>query len=139
MFGCGAAKALAKWQPDALALRVPHLTSLLNHTAVTRAAADAVVVYIHCTGGDDRTGELVASYGVSALGWDPNDAWQYNMAVSNRMLAPRETFAFRWFCYYLGATTRPDLTPKCNVSSFPACEPPIACGGRPPTGPGELY
>jgi len=59
------------------------------------------VIYLHCSAGVDRTGEMSGGYYMKYLGWDFNKTLSFDNSVEDRnMNTPKEN-ALSFFCWDL--------------------------------------
>ena len=113
------------WLPDQLVTRVGQLHTWLT-TGLTNPLNLPLVLYIHCEGGCDRTGELSGAYAMGYL----NKSWRQinemnHEACGTRPFGCGNFIDARWYCLWLAATTgRKDL----------GCEYPETCSGSPSPG-----
>lgn len=113
---------LGYWLPDPLVDRISSLRSWLEGTyqgtPVPLAApvpSGPVVFYVHCNGGCDRTGEIIAAYAMHYLSktWLAANADNYECCYGGQQpFGCDNYFAARWYCLYLAATTGQD--PGCS-------------------------
>ena len=103
------------WKIDKVPQRVVALRQLL-----TTKAARPTVIYVHCTAGCDRTGEVVGSY---RLKFHPmiNVTQMYALDVAECGRPPNywSTMALEWFCIYMQENGRGDLT---GCTDFAKCK-----------------
>jgi len=92
---------LPTWQGDRLDLRVQALRHMLTDAASTDLPR---VVYVHCEGGKDRTGELIGSYYLRHLGWSYEKVLATNYGYAGRPIGQQNQRALQWYCLHLNAT-----------------------------------
>jgi hypothetical protein len=114
---------LDEWISDTLVTRTQALHDLLeNFTTPT-------VIYVHCEGGDDRTGEIIGAYYMRWLNMSWSQMNERNQEVAGGPFGCNNFRAALWYAIYLYLTTgRPDdfNTPfQCNDGGTPRYK----CGG----------
>ena len=103
------------WKIDKIPERVQELRKML-----TSQDERPNVLYVHCTAGCDRTGEVVGSY---RLKYHPefNITQMYALDVAECGRPPNywSTMALEWFCIYMQENGRSDLT---DCEGFAKCK-----------------
>jgi len=122
------AKNIESWLGDQLDDRMQQLHNFLAFEPPT------TVVYAHCEGGIDRTGELMGAYYLRWL----NKSWaemnQLNAEIANRPFGCDNYRATLWYCIYLVETLQFKLD---YTQAFECADPGYmdghyACGSPPP-------
>jgi hypothetical protein len=93
---------LDSWLPDKLSARVEQLHEWLLHGI--KGVKLPVVIYIHCVGGCDRTGEMSGAYGLRYLhlSWKQmNEVNQEDCYGNKQPMGCGNYYAAHWYCYYL--------------------------------------
>jgi hypothetical protein len=127
--------ASLSWLPDNLDLRVDQLHSWLQNGVPGNTMP--VMIYIHCEGGCDRTGELSGAYALKYLHMNWVAMNQMNCADCYGGCQPfgcGNYYAARWYCYWL-ETQGYQL--GCSVTP-PSCNNYPQCNGTPPSCPNAL-
>jgi len=88
------AKALPFWQADQLPQKMLLLRQLL-----WQPAAKTTVLYVHCGHGQDRTGEMSASYLMQYKGQSWEQVYTFNTKMGMDQVP--NILAMQWYCYYL--------------------------------------
>lgn len=88
------ALSFASWDPDSLGQKVNELHDLVQRRQNT-------AIFFHCSCGCDRTGELVAAYGITYLNWTAQAALQHNIAVAGRPMWYQTQISVQWYCEWL--------------------------------------
>jgi hypothetical protein len=101
------ARTLPQWDADRLDERVRQIAAFLG-TQTTPPR----LVYVHCEGGIDRTGELIGALELTR-GATWRDVLQRAARVSGREMTRRHVNALQWYCHYWRLTQRQDL--QCDV------------------------
>jgi hypothetical protein len=112
------AEHLDEWLPDPLIERVGTVRKYLEDPAA-EGLSGPVVVYVHCYGGCDRTGELIGAYSLRYL----NMTWEEARDANGRRCRPDRAYdeancnALQWYGLWLNRTYgRPlnwDTDPPC--------------------------
>lgn len=114
------------WQPDTLIERIALLRSWLGGDYYglpnPPPANTSWVFYVHCSGGCDRTGEVIAAYSMQYLGtkWDDINYTNYN-CCGGRPFGCRNYNAARWYCLWIYLTTGQDLGCLDKLNYDPPC------------------
>lgn len=125
---CYLAKSLESWLGDQLEDRMQQLHNFLTFEPPT------TVVYAHCEGGIDRTGELMGAYYLRWLKKSWAEMNQLNAEIANRPFGCNNYRATLWYCIYLVEALQFDL----DYSQAFKCADPgyadghYACGSPPP-------
>lgn len=112
------AEHLDEWLSDPLVSRVETVRNYLEDPAA-EGLDGPVVVYVHCYGGCDRTGELIGAYSLRYL----NMTWEEARDLNGRRCRPERAYdkdncnALQWYGIWLNTTQgRPinwDADPPC--------------------------
>jgi hypothetical protein len=112
------AEHLDEWLPDPLIGRVDTVRKYLEDPAA-EGVSGPVVVYVHCYGGCDRTGELIGAYSLRYL----NLTWEEARDLNGKRCRPDRGYdkancnALQWYGIWLNRTEgRPinwDADPPC--------------------------
>lgn len=95
------AQSLDSWLNDQLADRIEQVRALL--TAQPPPGNTSTVVYIHCDGGCDRTGEMIGAYILRFLGMSWQEMYASNQACA-RPFGCGNYRAVQWYARYLELT-----------------------------------
>jgi hypothetical protein len=122
---------LDDWLPDPLIWRVAALGRYL------RAALPPTVVYVHCDGGCDRTGEMIGAYMLGQMKMDWREMYDANKPcqLSNGTHRPcgcNNYRALEWFAYWLN--TQPGYNIS-NIGNDHGCYDPPPIGVHKPCSP----
>jgi hypothetical protein len=114
------AKKLDSWSHDKLPSLMQEIRTWVYNTTFPRAAA----VFVHCSAGEDRTGEVSGAYYMKWLHWSWSKALTVDNHNENRVIRCASAYEMAWYCYYLQATEN-------NPSWLGGCEWPKTkyCGG----------
>eukprot|EP01104_Vermistella_antarctica_P018449 TRINITY_DN6837_c0_g3_i1.p1 TRINITY_DN6837_c0_g3~~TRINITY_DN6837_c0_g3_i1.p1 ORF type:complete len:432 (-),score=147.25 TRINITY_DN6837_c0_g3_i1:65-1360(-) len=110
---CCLAGCHSSWQADQIEYRVEALHSFLE---TPYQGTVPYVVYFHCEGGIDRTGEMAATYSMKYLNLTLQEAIvegdSISHALAGRNFGSYNQIACAWYCYFLGLDncTLPDLS-----------------------------
>ena len=102
------------WKVDKIPSRVTDIAAMVNTKSTV-----PTIVYVHCTAGCDRTGEVIGSY---RLKYKPVNVTQmYALDIDECGRPPNywSTTALKWFCIYMEENGRPNLA-DCN--GFASCK-----------------
>jgi hypothetical protein len=112
------AQHLGEWLPDPLIERAETVRKYLENPAA-EGLSGPVVVYVHCYGGCDRTGELIGAYSMRYL----NMTWEEARTLNGNRCRPDRAYdktncnALQWYGIWLNRTEgRPlnwDADPPC--------------------------
>ena len=122
-------KNLDAWLPDKLAARVEQLHQWLVHGIP--GVKLPVVLYIHCMGGCDRTGEMAGAYALRWLkmSWAQMNAWNKQDCYGGKQpFGCGNYYATHWYCYHLNAKYGMKLDCPANF----ICNGPPSCPGAIP-------
>ena len=109
------ARTFVDWDADRLAERVRRITSYLDESTSSSGGV-ARLVYVHCEGGVDRTGELIGAVELTRGGdWPSVVRRALNAATPSRLLSRRNFNALHWFCHYW-RETQPDARLDCSLT-----------------------
>ncbi|HSS19780.1 MAG TPA: hypothetical protein VLL54_06875 [Pyrinomonadaceae bacterium] len=86
---------LDNWMSDPLIYRVEMLNQWLA------GMPEPTVIYVHCEGGIDRTGELIGAYYLRWLNYTWAEMNAVNFDVANRPFGCNNYRASLWYCIYL--------------------------------------
>ena len=87
-----------------------HLSERIAATrAMLQNASGPTVFYAHCNAGCDRTGEFIAAYGMSILGYNVTTAYAEACRQCGRCPNYYSTSAIGWWCLTLQNDGRPNL------------------------------
>lgn len=111
------AKELEKWSHDDL----PSLTELLHEWVTAQAFPKPAVIFIHCMGGEDRTGEVSGSYYMRYLKWSFNKALSYDNHIEKRNIRCMSANELAWMCYWLQVRTNSTWLGSCEFPTAPYC------------------
>jgi len=79
-----------------------------------------VVLYVHCTAGCDRTGEVIGSYRMKyQTEYDVVEMYGLDVAECGRPPNYWSTTALEWFCLYMQENGRPNLA---DCMEFAVCK-----------------
>lgn len=84
------------WGVDKIPDRVQDINTMLKQGRPDRAVA----IYVHCTAGCDRTGEVVGSYRMQYTVHNGIKMYNLNCAECGRPPNYWSTTAQQWYCYY---------------------------------------
>jgi hypothetical protein len=115
--------SVPSWLPDNLDARVDQLHSWLQNGLP--GVNMPVIVYVHCEGGCDRTGELSGAYGLKYLNmtWSQiNDMNHADCYGGCTYFGCGNFYAAHWYCYWLNPSAGRDL----------GCAAPATCNGPAP-------
>ena len=106
------AAAVRAWRPnsswiDPLPWWVDEIDELL-HTP--RADNRSTVVFIHCHGGKDRTGEVAGSYYMRHMNMTLQEATTRDHQIAGRSIGHYNQLALEWYCIWLREVLRYPLT-----------------------------
>jgi hypothetical protein len=93
-----------QWLPDPLIWRVATLRRMLEPSQLSTP----VVVYVHCSGGCDRTGEMIGGYRLRYMGWSWRAMWDEQPC--ERPLGCDNYRALQWYAHWLNQTLGFSLT-----------------------------
>ncbi len=99
------AEHLDEWLPDLLISRVDSVRGWMEDPA-TSGLSGPVVVYVHCFGGCDRTGELIGAYSLRYM----NKTWEEVRTLNGERCRPDRDYdeanchALQWYGAWLNAT-----------------------------------
>ncbi len=98
-------ETLEEWLPDPLIWRVATLRRWLENPALDRPgnpwpATGPIVIYVHCDGGCDRTGEMIGAYTLRYLDHDWCRAYAANEPCG-RPLGCNNYRALQWYAHWL--------------------------------------
>jgi hypothetical protein len=112
------AQHLDEWLPDPLISQAETVRKYLEDPAA-EGVSGPVVVYVHCYGGCDRTGELIGAYSLRYL----NVTWEEQRDLNGKRCRPNRDYekencnALQWYGLWLNQTYgRPlnwDADPPC--------------------------
>ena len=117
------ARHLDDWLPDTLIKRTDSLREILTN------AWPPTVVYVHCAGGDDRTGEMMAAYYMKWMNMSWSDVNGKNAIYASGPFGCNNFRAALWYAIYLnlnfGSPTDYELPFPCNNNGCPevVCSP----------------
>ena len=121
--------SISSWLGDRLESRMEQLHNWLEFEPPT------TVVYAHCEGGIDRTGELMGAYYLRWL----NKSWAemnaLNFAIANRAFGCNNYRATLWYCIYLVEALQFKLDYRQAFKCYDPGDPPeghYACGSPDP-------
>jgi protein-tyrosine phosphatase len=79
------------------------LTELLPtiHAALAKPWKMSIIYLIHCEGGQDRTGEVAASYMIQYKNYTGPEAYAWDIEIATRDINFNSLNGLRWYCYYL--------------------------------------
>ncbi|KAJ3438085.1 phosphatase [Anaeramoeba flamelloides] len=72
------------------------------------------LIYFHCEGGKDRTGEFGGSYMMLHFGWDYAKALYWDTQIAGRVLEIFSINHLHWYCYYLKEKLGRDISCELN-------------------------
>ncbi|HEX3582182.1 MAG TPA: hypothetical protein VH087_10515 [Thermoanaerobaculia bacterium] len=103
-------ETLDEWLPDPLIWRVATLRNWLQGTPLPipqPIPGQPLVIYVHCDGGCDRTGEMIGAYMLHYL-----CAWQemWSTQPCGRPMGCNNYRAVEWYAFWLNATQGFSLT-----------------------------
>lgn len=104
------------WKWDKLPSRIPFIRSLLSTTFPKPA-----VVYVHCTAGCDRTGEVIGAYRMLYETQNLTKMYALDTYECGRPPNYFSTGALEWFCYYYEDTHHMEDIGNCV--GFATCKP----------------
>lgn len=107
------------WKVDKLPKRVVALRDLLD-TPNTAPGVVSTFVYVHCTAGCDRTGEMVGSYRMKYTTENITNVYAHDAFECGRPPNYWSTTAIEWFCLYIQENGRPEFGDGCT--SFAKCK-----------------
>jgi hypothetical protein len=87
------------WLGDQLLDRTEKLRAFLENDPVP------TVTYVHCEGGDDRTGEMMAAYYMSWMNMSWSSVNEINKIIAGRPFGCNNFRAALWYAIYLNLTT----------------------------------
>ena len=95
-------KNASAWLRDPLEARVDQLRKWLNSSESQLGISNPVVIYVHCSGGCDRTGEMIGSYELRYM----NMSWEKVNTINNDRCegSPNACINYestRWYCLSL--------------------------------------
>jgi hypothetical protein len=93
------ARTLDSWLPEPLVARIEQIRQWLESPS-PQADLPSVVVYVHCDGGCDRTGEMIGAYLLRI----PKMTWEQMYATNipcGRPFGCNNYRAVQWYAYYL--------------------------------------
>jgi hypothetical protein len=104
------------WKIDKIPARITAIREMLE-----TKTDKPTVVYVHCTAGCDRTGEVIGSYRLK-YETEYNVTQMYALDVSECGRPPNywSTTALEWFCIYEAENGRPALSSTCT--GFAKCK-----------------
>eukprot|EP00656_Telonema_subtile_P015476 TRINITY_DN18116_c0_g1_i2.p1 TRINITY_DN18116_c0_g1~~TRINITY_DN18116_c0_g1_i2.p1 ORF type:complete len:298 (+),score=40.83 TRINITY_DN18116_c0_g1_i2:150-1043(+) len=117
------ANSMPEWDCDAMADRTQRMHQMMTNVSscplcTSVPAPPAVVLYMHCMGGIDRTGQMLGGYAIRYLGMSFVEAMTWNNAIAQRRIEPYSYTSLKWFCYWLKvAESRTDL--DCTTPNTP--------------------
>ena len=116
----------------ALAGHADHLPERLNQTRalLLDTSGPPTVMYAHCNAGCDRTGEFVAAYALSHLGYNVTTAYGEACKQCGRCPNYYATQAIGWWCLTLQEQGRADLG---DCLDFEGCQVLGDCDAHNPT------
>ena len=96
------AKNANVWLRDPLVDRVDQLRLWLNSSESQLGISDPIVIYVHCSGGCDRTGEMIGAYELRYM----NMSWEEVNLNNNERCegSPNSCINYestRWYCLWL--------------------------------------
>jgi protein-tyrosine phosphatase len=109
---------LDEWLPDPLIFRVETVRKYLEDPAAA-GVSGPVVVYVHCYGGCDRTGELIGAYSLRYLNvtWEEARTSNGNRCRPDRAYDKANCNALQWYGIWLNRTQGSPL----NWNADPPC------------------
>ena len=113
-------KSVPAWLPDYLDPRVDQLHAWLQNGIP--GINVPIMIYVHCIGGCDRTGELSGAYALKYLkmNWTDVNNMNYGDCYNHCVQFGCNNFhAARWYCYWLDSTQGGNL--QCDATTTPPC------------------
>eukprot|EP00949_MAST-11_sp_MAST-11-sp1_P004354 g4354.t1 len=96
------------WKLDKIPERVAVIREMLQNS--TGPDGRPIAIYVHCTAGCDRTGEVVGSYRLRYdLGLNVTQMYALDVKECGRPPNYWSTTALEWFCIYMENNGRPSL------------------------------
>lgn len=95
---------LGTWLGDPLIDRVNTLHGWLLDPSPVNPTTKPLVIYVHCLGGCDRTGEVIGAYYLRWLGMSWEIMNDTNNAFCGRYFGCNNYRATRWYCLWLNET-----------------------------------
>jgi hypothetical protein len=102
------------WKVDKIPERVTEI-----QTMITTKTAAPTLVYVHCTAGCDRTGEVIGSYRLKYQNVNVTQMYALDINECGRPPNYWSTTALKWFCIYEQENGRPSLT---DCTGFAKCK-----------------
>jgi hypothetical protein len=122
-----------QWLGEPLVWRTATLRSWLEGAPLPVTpynTALPIVFYVHCDGGCDRTGEMVAAYRLRYMGWSWKQVWSEQPCISPdtpvRPMGCDNYRALQWFAFWLNTTQGFSIT---GIGDDGGCADPPNKGG----------
>ncbi len=119
---------------DYLSSRVRAVRQFLQDPPPAAAKGRPLVLYAHCAAGCDRTGEFIAAYTMTYLGWNFTKSIEWSRSICGNPPVYWNMLAAQWYCASLYEASSPrgaqarkylHLSDCANCAAFyPNCEPP---------------
>ncbi len=125
-------KTFDQWLEDPLVWRTARLRYWLetSNLPIQRDNNRPVVFYVHCDGGCDRTGEMIAAYRLRYMGWNWKQTWSEQPCISPdtpvRPMGCNNYRALQWFAFWLNETQGFSIT---GIGDDGGCADPPKSGG----------
>jgi hypothetical protein len=101
-------RTMEEWLDDPLIWRVATLRRWLETSQLPVPVPDKpLVFYVHCSGGCDRTGEMIGGYRLRCMDYSWLSMWQEqpcNFQGQPRPMGCNNYRALQWYAYWLNAT-----------------------------------
>jgi hypothetical protein len=113
---------------DYLSSRVLAVREFLQNPPPPAAKGRPLVLYAHCAAGYDRTGEFIAAYTMTYLGWNFTKSIEWSRSICGNPPVYWNMLAAQWYCaslYEASQHLRPSDCANCEAF-YPNCEPPPA-------------
>jgi len=87
--------------------RLRPLIRTLRHLLYCHNFGDKeVVIYLHCSAGKDRTGEVAGCYLMQYKGYSYHQVHQLNLQIADRKIRRFSVNAMKWYAFYLRETLK---------------------------------